>query len=71
MQYGITRRKEKTMRNDLLECLVYLAMLLVGFAGGVITTSFYFHNASKELSFFEVIQGRSDDEFFVILSFAE
>ena len=49
MQYGITRRKEKTMKNDLLECLVYLAMLLVGFAVGVITTSFYFHNALDEL----------------------
>ena len=49
MQYGTTRRKEKTMKNDLLECLVYLAMLLVGFAGGVITTSFYFHNTLNEL----------------------
>lgn len=49
MQYGTMRRKEKTMKNDLLECLVYLAMLLVGFAGGVITTSFYFHNALDEL----------------------
>ena len=37
------------MKNDLLECLVYLAMLLVGFAGGVITTSFYFHNALDKL----------------------
>ena len=37
------------MKNDLLECLVYLAMLLVGFAVGVITTSFYFHNALDEL----------------------
>jgi len=49
MQYGTTRRKEKTMKNDLLECLVYLAILLVGFAGGVITTSFYFHNTLDEL----------------------
>ena len=43
------RRKAETMKDSLLESLVYVAMLLVGFAGGVIATSFYFHNALDKL----------------------
>jgi len=37
------------MKDDLLNCLTYVALLTVGFAGGVITTSFYFHNALDKL----------------------